>query len=147
MHLATSALVQAVIAFALLLYLLPTFIAVARDVVALPQIVLLDVFLGWTAAGWICALVLAFGPRRPKPPAAPPTRPLPPPPAVTGVYRDGVYLASAGNDTHTWAIREAGRWSIVYEVGGEERLTAEVTEADVPISVLAAALETAEGVR
>ena len=88
------------------------------------------------------ALILAFGPRRPRPPA--PVRDAPRDVAES-VYRDGVYLVSTGPDTHTWAIREGGRWNIVYEIGGEERLTGTVHERDVPLSVLAAALEPGDG--
>lgn len=131
-------------------YLLPTVVALGRDVIARPQVIALNIALGWTGAGWICALILAFGPRRPRPPVASPARPLRSPEdrfQRLAVYRDGVYLVSSGADTHTWAIREQGRWHIVYEIGGEERLVGEVAETDVPLSVLAAALQPSEGVR
>jgi hypothetical protein len=125
-------------ALLLLLYLTPTVIALTRDVAAKTEIVILNLLLGWTGAAWIWALVLAFGPRRPRPAPAP-RPPLGDP--TESVYRDGVYLVSAGPDTHTWAIRENGRWNIVYEIEGEERLTGSVRDSDVPLSVLAAALE------
>ena len=141
-HPSTRALLTPTATLLVLLYFLPTFLAFGRDAVARWQVVALNVLLGWTGAAWICALVLALGPRRPRPPAAPPTRPLPrPAPRRSSVYADGVYLVSAGPDTHTWAIREDGLWRIVYEIGGEERLVAEVAETDVPLSVLATALE------
>lgn len=146
----TRALLTLLATLVVLLYFLPTFIALARDVAARAQVIALNIALGWTGAAWICALILACGPRRPRPTTPPPTRPLPPPPdvpAAQAVYRDGVYLVSAGPDTHTWAIRELGRWRIAYELSGEERLIGEVHETDVPLSVLAAALEPAEGVR
>jgi hypothetical protein len=142
----TGAAIGFALLLAALLYLLPTLVAVGRDAVAKTQVVVLNVALGWTGAGWICAFVMAFGPRTPRPPVPPPTRPLPRPPAQD-VYQDGVYLASAGHDTHTWVIREAGRWRVVYEVGGDERLVGEVPEADVPLSVLATALTPSELLR
>lgn len=132
---------------AIVLYFLPTFIAISRDVAARTEVVVLNLALGWTGAAWICALILALGPRRPQRVPSPPTRPLPRrtnPPACEAVYCDGVYLVSAGPDSHTWAIREQGCWQIVYELDGEERLVGEVSEADVPLMVLAAALAPAE---
>ena len=146
----TRALLTLVATLAVLLYFLPTFIALGRDVAARGQVIALNVLLGWTGAAWVCALVLALGPKRPQPPAAPPTRPSPGPRprrAAGPIYVDGVYLVSSGPDTHTWAILEDGRWRIVYEIGGEERLVGEVAETDVPLSVLAAALAPSEGVR
>jgi hypothetical protein len=124
---------------AALLYLMPTTVAIARDVVAKTEVILLNLLLGWTGLGWLWALVLALGARHPQ---AQPT--LPPPrthSATASVYQDGVYLVSSGPDTHTWAIRENGGWNIVYEIDGEERLTGSVPESDVPLSVLAAALD------
>ena len=146
----TRALLTLAATLIALLYLLPTFIALGRDAAARAEVVALNVLLGWTVAGWVFALVLAFGPRRPRPPAPSPTRPLPRPassPRRSSVYVDGVYLVSSGPDTHTWAIREDGRWRIVYEIGGEERLVGEVAETDVPLSVLATALAPSEAVQ
>ena len=145
-HPSTRALLTLVATLLVLLYFLPTMLALGRDVAARWQVVALNLLLGWTGAAWVCALVLALGPKRPRPPVPPPTRPLPRPAAAprrSSVYADGVYLVSSGPDTHTWAIREDGRWRIVYEIGGEERLVGEVTETDVPLSVLATALEAA----
>ena len=148
-HPSTRVLLTLVATLLVLLYFLPTFLALGRDVAARWQAVALNILLGWTGAGWVCALVLALGPRRPQPPPAPPTRPLPRPvsPARASIYVDGVYLVSAGPDTHTWAILEGGHWRIVYEVGGEELLVGEVAETDIPLSVLASALASSEGVR
>ena len=146
-HPSTRALLTLAATLLVLLFFLPTFIAVGRDVVARGQVIALNLLLGWTGAGWVCALVLALGPKRPRPPVAPPTRPLPRPasaPRRGSIYADGVYLVSSGPDTHTWAILEHGRWRIVYEIGGEERLVGEVAEADVPLTVLATALAEAE---
>ncbi len=129
---------------AALVYLLPTLVAVRRDAAASTEAVLLNVLLGWTGVAWACALVLAFGPRRPKPATPPPTRPpvLPP-----GAYRDGVYLVSSGIDTNTWAVRDGGIWEIVYEVGGLDRLVSVVDECDVPLAVLAEAIQTRQDAR
>jgi hypothetical protein len=122
-----------------LIYLLPTFVVLLRDAAAKTEIVVLNVAFGWTGIGWLAAQLLAFGPRNSRPTA--PSPPRPSQPAGPSVYRDGVYLVSSGPDSHTWAIREEGRWCIVYEIDGEERLTGSVRETDVPLSVLAAALE------
>jgi len=149
-HPSTRALLTLAATLIVLLYFLPTFIALGRDVAARGQVIALNILLGWTGAAWVCALVLSLGPKRPQPPAAPPTRPLPRPagtPHRGSIYVDGVYLVSSGPDTHTWAILEGGRWRIVYEIGGEERLVGEVAETDVPLSVLATALASSEGVR
>ena len=130
------------------LYLLPTAIAVSRDAAATTEVVLLNLVFGWTGFGWAWALVLAFGVRRPRPPLQPPTRPIPPlPPLKDEVYRDGAYLLSRGPDTYTWAICKAGRWTIVYEMGGADRLIGDVPARDVPLDVLAQALVAPEGVR
>jgi Superinfection immunity protein len=47
-----------IVAFAL--YWLPTIIAAVRKVRGIGQIVVVNLFLGWTAIGWIVALVMAF---------------------------------------------------------------------------------------
>jgi len=136
---ATSAVVGLAVNVLCLLYLLPTFVALGRDAAAKVEIVVLNVAFGWTGVAWLAALLLAFGPRRPRrPPVASPSALEPVEPSV---YRDGIYLVSSGPDSHTWAIREDDRWCIVYEIEGEERLAGRVGESDVPLSVLAAALE------
>ena len=139
----TRALLTLAATLLVLLYFLPTLLALSRGAAARWQVVVLNLLLGWTGAAWVVAFLLALGPRQPRPPVVPPTRPLPPPPRRCSVYADGVYLVSSGPDTHTWAIHEAGRWRIVYENGGEERLVGQVAETDVPLSVLATALENA----
>jgi Superinfection immunity protein len=136
----TSALLTLAATLLVLLYCLPTCLALGRDIVARTQVVVLNLALGWTGVAWVCALVLACGPRRPRPGTPPPTRPLPHPPGASSVYRDGVYLVSSGDDANTWAIRDRGTWRIVYEMDGEERLVGVVPESDVPLSVLASAL-------
>jgi hypothetical protein len=136
---ATRVAIGLAISLLCLLYLLPTFVALMRDAAAKTEIVVLNVALGWTGIAWLAALLVAFGPRaRRSPPETPASRLQI---AEPSVYRDGIYLVSTGPDSHTWAIREAGRWCIVYEIDGEERLTGSVAESDVPLSVLAAALE------
>lgn len=47
------------------IYLLPTFLAVARGSERLWPAVLIDVLLGWTVIGWIAAMILALIPPRP----------------------------------------------------------------------------------
>jgi hypothetical protein len=140
---ATQSLLLLWSTLAVLLYLLPTFVALARDAVARNQVLILNLAFGWTCAAWVWALVLAFGARRPQ--AHPVPRRQPRLPAeesdLPTIYRDGVYLVSRGVDTHTWAVREDGRWSIVYEVGGVDRLVGNVRESDIPFNVLAQALE------
>lgn len=60
-------------------YLLPTIVALYRDCESRVWIVLLNILLGWTIAGWIVALSWANGGKtRPLPPAGhPPAPPLP----------------------------------------------------------------------
>ena len=123
------------------LYLLPTVVAVKRDAAATREVVLLNVFLGWTCLGWAWALALATGPRRPLPPLPRPM-PLPLPPDDC-LYRDGAYVLSRSADTTTWAICKRDRWTIVYELNGADRLIGDVTARDVPLDVLAEALTTA----
>jgi hypothetical protein len=137
----THAALSLVVALVVLFYLAPTIVALARDVVCKTEVIVLNLLLGWTGAAWVWALVLACGTPRPRPQPAAHVRPSPAQPAASSVYRDGAYLVSSGPDTHTWAIREDGRWNIVYEIAGEERLTGCVHETDVPLDVLAAALD------
>ena len=130
------------------LYLLPTAIAVRRDAAATTEVVLLNLAFGWTGFGWAWALVLACGVRRPRPPLPPPTRPIPPlPPLKDEVYRDGAYLLSRGPDTFTWAICKAGRWTIVYEMDGADRLFGDVDACDIPFGVLTEAMLSATSSR
>jgi hypothetical protein len=126
------------------LYLLPTVVAVRRDALAVRQVVLLNVLLGWTAIGWGWSLALATGPRRPLPSLP---RTTSPPPSDDFTYRDGAYLLSRSHDTTTWAICKRDRWTIVYEMGGANRLIGDVPARDVPLDVLAQALVAREGVR
>ena len=128
---------------AIVLYLLPTIVAVRRDAVAAQQVVALNLLLGWTAFGWAWALALATGPRRPLPPLPKPA-PLPPPDGC--LYRDGAYLLSRSSDSMTWAICKRDRWTIVYEMDGADRLIGDVPARDVPLSVLAQALSSKEAV-
>ena len=44
----------------LFIYLVPTYVAVARKHPNMPAIILLNVFLGWTLVGWVGALVWSF---------------------------------------------------------------------------------------
>lgn len=51
-------LILSLIAFAI--YFMPSIVAVARKKHNTGAIVVLNVFLGWTIVGWVCALVWAF---------------------------------------------------------------------------------------
>ena len=125
------------------LYVLPTIIAVHRRAAARTEVCVLNLLLGWTGAAWACALILACGPRRPDgPPPPPPPRPRPQPlPTTRSVYREGAYLVSRGLDSNTWAIHENGLWQLVYEVAGTDRLASFIDEEDIPLNVLAQALD------
>jgi T4 superinfection immunity protein len=46
--------------FGFVLYFLPSIIALARNKQNIVTIVLLNFFLGWTAIGWIIAIVMAL---------------------------------------------------------------------------------------
>lgn len=123
-----------------IVYLLPSVVALARNTVGVGQIIVLNVLLGWTGAAWAVALVLAFGPRQRRAATRQPTRPAPHEPRRPGLYRDGWYVLSSGLESATWAVCEAGRWRIVYELGGRDRLVAPVEADDVPLGVLTEAL-------
>jgi hypothetical protein len=56
-------------------YWLPTIIASWRRIPARTQILVINLFLGWTLVGWVVALVMAIRPADPARPAPP----LPPP--------------------------------------------------------------------
>jgi hypothetical protein len=45
--------------FALVLYFLPTIIALARKVTNQGSVVVINLFLGWTLIGWVVALAMA----------------------------------------------------------------------------------------
>ena len=45
----------------IVLYFLPTVVAVKRDIPNKGTVVVLNIFLGWTFLGWIVALALSFG--------------------------------------------------------------------------------------
>jgi hypothetical protein len=51
--------------FLIALYLLPTIVASARHLHCRTEIVLLNVFLGWTFIGWVAALIWALTARAP----------------------------------------------------------------------------------
>lgn len=46
--------------FLLLAYWVPTGVAVARRIDGLGQVIVVNLFLGWTVIGWVVALVMAF---------------------------------------------------------------------------------------
>jgi len=92
------------------LYLLPTLIAVIRRADLLAVVFVVNLIGGTTGAGWLAALILAFGPRRlpPVPPVPwPPSCSLPDPwppqqrPAEAAAGRSVVVLqADAGEPDH-----------------------------------------------
>lgn len=120
---------------------LPVIVAIVRDIDGKVDIAILALLFGWTGVAWTCALILALTrPRRERARVTPADPPFPKTAART-TYRDGIYLISAGADSHTWAVHSAGGWRIVYEAGGVERLASPVREDDVPLGVLAEALD------
>lgn len=52
------------IVVALIIYFLPTFIALFRKKKNIGQTVIVNLFLGWTFFGWIVALIMAFGDKK-----------------------------------------------------------------------------------
>lgn len=50
-----------VILVVIVLYFLPTVVAVKRDIPNKGTVIVLNIFLGWTFLGWIVALALSFG--------------------------------------------------------------------------------------
>jgi Superinfection immunity protein len=50
----------------ILAYWVPTFVALTRHVPGKGQVVVVNLFLGWTGIGWVVALVMAFR-SRPEP--------------------------------------------------------------------------------
>jgi hypothetical protein len=118
---------------------LPLVVAFVRDIDGKLDVVLLGFVLGWTGVAWVCAMFLAMTRpacrRHVEHVRAPSSIELP-----NGTYANGVYLISSGPDSHTWAQHRDGRWRIMYEVAGVDRLVGDVVEADVPLSVLAQAL-------
>ena len=67
----------AIVLVLIALYWLPTFIAWRRHVHGLGQVVIVNLFLGWTGIGWVVALVMAFRhvPANPQSPRTPPPPP------------------------------------------------------------------------
>jgi hypothetical protein len=136
-------------------YMVPSLIGVVRHGDAASRIVGVNVFLGWTFIGWIWAFVMACRapqPRRPLRPASPEWTPWLPgrPEAVKHVggsrtYVDGTYLVSECGVARTWAICRDGRWGIAYELDDIQRTGAWVDSSDIPIGVLAHALEPSQG--
>lgn len=138
----TQALLGVVVIVAAAVYLLPSTIALTRHAEARVEIVALNLLLGWTGAVWVAALLLALGPRAPRRRSRAQPAELP---AKRGpVYLDGWYVLSSGPESSTWAVCQGGRWRIVYEMEGRQRLVGTVPEHDVPVAVRADALIGAE---
>jgi hypothetical protein len=64
--------------------------------------------------------------------------PLEPP---SPVYQDGCYVISEAGESTTWALCEDGRWGVIYQCSGAQILAAWVDPQDLPLHVLAQALE------
>ncbi len=135
-------------ALASVFYMLPTLLAVIRRSPGALRIFLLNLCLGWTLAGWVCALQLAcrghvtvsrtaeeWAPWMPGRPEAALSLP-----AGRSTYVDGSYLVSEHGSARTWAVCSAGRWGVAYELDGLQRTAAWVDSSDVPLDVLAHAL-------
>jgi hypothetical protein len=134
------------------IYILPSLIGVVRHGAESLRLVLINLLLGWTLVGWAWALALAC--RRPRVRTTPavaapdwtpwlPGRPEAPAPtyAAPDCYADGTYLISERGAARTWAICGAGRWGIAYELDGIQRTGAWVDSSDIPVAVLAYALD------
>jgi hypothetical protein len=65
---------DAVVLLVIAAYWVPSIVAFARHVRGAGQVVVVNLFLGWTVIGWIVALVMAFRERVPSPAAAPELR-------------------------------------------------------------------------
>ena len=133
-------------------YILPSLIGVVRHGEAASRLVIINLLLGWSVVGWVAALVLACrarDPRMPAPTTSPDWTPWLPgrpeaaayPAAALGTYAEGTYLVSESGSARTWAVCRAGRWGIAYELDGVQRTAAWVDSSDVPVGVLAHALE------
>src|SRR5215471_701511 len=70
--------VAAMFACALALYLLPVLVGAARHVPDLAAVAVINIFLGWTLAGWVIALALALRSVRPAVPLVQVVQPGPP---------------------------------------------------------------------
>lgn len=133
-------------------YMLPSLIGVVRHGEAASRLVVINLLLGWTVVGWVVALALACRARHPRIAASttsPDWTPWLPgrpeaaafPAAALGTYAEGTYLVSENGSARTWAVCRAGRWGIAYELDGVQRTAAWVDSSDVPVGVLAYALE------
>jgi hypothetical protein len=79
-HLLTVAVVVTLVMAAAVLYLLPVLVGWARRVPGLAAVAVIDIFLGWTFAGWVVALALALRPVYPATPVVQVVQNLPPAP-------------------------------------------------------------------
>ena len=77
------------------LYLLPTLVGAIRRVDRLALVFLVNLIGAPTGVGWVAAMILAFGPRRPSPA---------PPPAVP---RDGQGVRCGKRWLRSWGRRES----------------------------------------
>jgi hypothetical protein len=133
-------------------YILPSLIGLVRYGERAARLVVINVLLGWTLVGWVVGLVCACRPRHIEPGSPVPTPGWTPwwpgrPEAVElssaapACYADGTYLISECDAAQTWAIRRGGRWGVAYELDGVQRVGVWVDSSDIPVDVLAHALE------
>jgi hypothetical protein len=53
-----------IIVAALILYMLPTFVALFRNTYNTGTVIVINIFLGWSLLGWVAALALSFSEKR-----------------------------------------------------------------------------------
>lgn len=142
----------AVCALLSVVYVLPSLIGLVSHGAAASRLVTINLLLGWTVIGWTWAFALACRSRRPGSAVTLasaewvpwlPGRPEAADLAVgaPGTYADGTYLISERGAARTWAVCRDGRWGIAYELDGIQRTAGWVDSSDIPIGVLAHALE------
>ena len=133
-------------------YVLPSLIGIVRHDPRAARLVVINVFLGWTLVGWVLALVCACRAPRPEPASPlPPSEWIPwqpgrpeavePSTATPGCYAEGTYLISEWGSAQTWAVCRGGCWGVAYELDGVQRAGVWVDSSDIPVEVLAHALD------
>jgi len=58
------------------------------------------------------------------------------------IYHDGTYLISELGEARTWAVYDRGRWGVVYEWLGQQRVAGWVSAEQIPLEVRVEALRT-----
>jgi uncharacterized membrane protein len=57
---------QGMVSLFVIFYFIPTIVAAIRDVKALGQVTVVNLFLGWTFIGWVVALTMAYREKKEK---------------------------------------------------------------------------------